>query len=77
MRPLGVVEVDPLINDPLGDKAISHFMQIDSLVYKRAPQTFDKDGVLKTVFPLTKPRPTHLGLGRYAHGQVASLVGGP
>ena len=45
MRPLGVVEVYPPINNPLGGKAISHFMQIDSLVFKRALQTFDTDVV--------------------------------
>ena len=43
--PLGVVEVDPLADDPLGPEAIRQFVQIDRLVFERPPQAFDEDVV--------------------------------
>ena len=45
MGPLGVVEVDPLADDPLGPEAIRQFVQIDRLVFERPPQAFDEDVV--------------------------------
>ena len=39
MGPFGVVEVDPLCNDPFGLEAVGQFMQVDGLIFERAPET--------------------------------------
>ncbi len=41
MRPDGVVEVDPLANDPFGPEAIRQIVQVDRLVFERPPQALD------------------------------------
>jgi hypothetical protein len=48
MRPLGVVEGDPLGDDALGHEAIGQFVQIDSLVFWRPPQPFATPASLRT-----------------------------
>ncbi len=37
MGPFGIVEPDPLPDHSFGDKAIRQFMQMDRLVFERAP----------------------------------------
>ena len=45
MRPLGVVEPDPVIEDLFCLEAVSDFMQVDGLVLERSPEPFDEDVV--------------------------------
>ena len=45
MRPRGVIEVEPLGNDPLGGEAVGEFVQVDGLVFERAPEALDEDVV--------------------------------
>lgn len=46
MRPLSVVEADPIIvNDPFGLEAIGYFMQVDSLLLEGSPEPLDEDVV--------------------------------
>ena len=37
MGPFGIVEVDPLADHPFGLEAVGQLVQIDSLVFERAP----------------------------------------
>jgi len=41
MGPLGVVEVDPIADDPFGLEAVRQLVQVDRLVFERAPEAFD------------------------------------
>ncbi len=41
MRPDGVVEADPLADDPFRLEAIGQLVQIDRLVFERPPQALD------------------------------------
>jgi hypothetical protein len=41
MGPLGIIEVDPLADNPFGFEAVRQFVQVDSLVFERTPQSFD------------------------------------
>jgi len=43
MGPLGVVEADPLADDPFGLEAVGQLMQVDRLVFERPPQALDED----------------------------------
>ena len=43
MGSLGVVEGDPVANDPFGLKAVGQVVQVDCLVLERPPQALDKD----------------------------------
>ncbi len=45
MGPFGVVEADPLADDPFGLEAVRQLVQVDRLVFERAPQTLDEDVV--------------------------------
>ena len=45
MRPLGIVKIDPVADDPFGFEAIRQLVQIDRLVFERAPQPLDEDVV--------------------------------
>lgn len=45
MRPLGVVEANPVIDDPLGLEAVGDFMQINGLLLEGSPEPFDEDVV--------------------------------
>ena len=53
VRPFGVVEADPLVDDMPGLEAIGKVVQIDSLVFERAPQSLDED-----VVHAQRPRPS-------------------
>ena len=52
MRPFAVVEDDPLIDDPLGLKAVGYVVQIHSLLLQRPPEPFDEDIVQIPAAPL-------------------------
>ncbi len=41
MGPLGVIEVDPLVDDPFGREAVGQFVEIDRLIFQRPPQPLD------------------------------------
>lgn len=43
MRALGVVEGDPVADDPLGVEAVGQLVQMHRLVFERPPQPFDED----------------------------------
>ena len=45
MRPLAVVETDPVIDDPLGFETVIDFVQIDCLLLQRSPEPLDEDVV--------------------------------
>ena len=45
MGPLGIVEVDPLADNPVRLEAVGQLVQISRLVFERPPQTFDEDVV--------------------------------
>ncbi len=45
MGSFGVVEADPLADDPFGLEAVSQLVQVDCLVFERPPQALDKDVV--------------------------------
>ena len=40
--PLGVVEADPVADDPLGLEAVGQFVQVDRLVFERPPEPLDE-----------------------------------
>lgn len=42
MGPFGIVEVDPIADDPFGHEAVRQFVQIDCLVFERPPQALDE-----------------------------------
>lgn len=42
MGALAIVEVHPPFDDALGCKAVGDILQVDSLVFERAPQAFDE-----------------------------------
>ena len=52
IRPFAVVEDDPLIDDPLGLKAVGYVVQIHSLLLQRPPEPFDEDIVQIPAAPL-------------------------
>ncbi len=41
MGPGGVVEVDPLADDPFGPEAVGSLVQLDRLVLERPPEALD------------------------------------
>ena len=45
MGPDGVVEVDPLADDPFRLEAVGQLVQLDRLVFERPPQPLDEDVV--------------------------------
>ena len=45
VRPDGVVEGDPLADDAPGGEAVGDLVQVDRLVFERAPQPLDEDVV--------------------------------
>ena len=45
MWPLGIVKIDPIADDLFGLEPIRQLVQIDRLVFKRAPQPLDEDVV--------------------------------
>ena len=43
MRTLGVIEVEPFIDNPFSYEAVGQFMQIESFVLERAPWPLNED----------------------------------
>ena len=43
MRPLGVVEADPVVDDPFDLEAVGALVQVDGLLFKGSPEPFDED----------------------------------
>ena len=76
MGPGAVVEVDPLADDPPGDKAVAQFVQIDRLVFKRAPQPFYEDVVQEAAATVHGDRHTriHERAGKVEAGKLAPLI---
>ncbi len=56
MRPLGVVEVDPLRDDPHRFEAVGQLVQVDGLVLERAPQALDEDVIHAATPPIHRDR---------------------
>ncbi len=77
MWPRGIVEADPLADDALGREAIRHLVQIDGLVFQRAPQAFDKDVVQAAAPPVHGDRNLRVleHAGEVEAGELAALVG--
>ena len=77
MRVLGVVEADPLGDDPFGPEAVRQLVQIDSLVFERTPQPLDKNIVHAAAPPIHGDR--DLGVleraGEVKAGELAALGG--
>ena len=77
MRPLGVVEVDPLADHPFGLEAVGQLKQVDGLVFERAPQAFDKDVVHAPAPPIHGDRDFSSleNAGEVEAGELAALIG--
>ena len=77
MGPFGVVEVDPLCNDPFGLEAVGQFMQVDGLIFERAPQAFDEDVVHAPAPPIHGDADAGIieDAGEVEAGELAALVG--
>jgi hypothetical protein len=73
--PLAIVEVHPLVDDALGCKAVGDILQVDSLVFERAPQAFDKDVI--QVAPASIHADAHACIGQRSDpvcpGKLTSL----
>lgn len=52
MRPLCIVEADPVFDYSFGLKANLQFMQVDDLLFERPPQPFDEDTVQTLASPI-------------------------
>ena len=76
MGPLGVVEVDPLADDPFGREAVGQLVQVDRLVFQRPPQPLDEDVVHAAA--ATVHGDAHAGVfedaGEVEAGELAALV---
>ncbi len=77
MGTLGVAEADPLADDTLGVEAIGEFVQMDRLVFERAPQPLDEDVVHAAAAAVHGD--CHFGIlepaGEVEAGELAALVG--
>ena len=77
VRPFDVVEADPLVDDTPGLEAVGKVVQIDSLVFERAPQSLDED-VVQATAPAVH-RDTDTGRlqapGKGEAGELAALIG--
>ena len=52
MRPLDVVEADPIFDNPFGLEPVLQFMQVYGLLFEGSPQPFDEDVVEITATPI-------------------------
>ena len=72
-----VVEADPLVDEAPGLEAVGKLVQIDSLVFERAPQPLDED-VVQATAPAVH-RNTDTGRlqapGEGEAGELAALIG--
>ena len=77
VRPLGVVEVDPLADDALGLEAVGELAQIDGLVFERAPQPLNEDVVQVPAPAVHRDPDADLPQepGEGEAGELAALVG--
>ncbi len=77
MGPLGIIEVDPLADNPFGFEAVRQFVQVDSLVFERTPQSFDKDVIHAPAPPIHRDRDLSAleDAGEVEAGELASLIG--
>ena len=77
MRPDGVVEVDPLPDDPFRLEAIGQLVQIDRLVFERPPQPLDEDVVHAPAPAVHGDRDTRVleHTGELEAGERAALIG--
>ena len=77
MGALCVVEADPLADDPHRREPVGQIMQVDGLVFERAPEPFDKDVVHAAASPIHGDRDARVleHAGKVEAGELASLVG--
>lgn len=77
MRPVCVVEVDPLADDAPGRKAAGDLVQASRFVFERAPQPLDEDVVHAPAAAVDRDAdPVRLQAAREDHaGELAALVG--
>jgi hypothetical protein len=62
VRPLAVVEPDPVIDDPLGLETVIDFVQIDCLLLQGSPEPLAEDVVQIATAPIH--RDFDIGLGQ-------------
>ena len=76
MGPLGIVEVDPLADDPVRLEAVGQLVQIDRLVFERPPQTFDEDVVHVPAPSVHRYRDLRVleNTGELEAGELAALI---
>ena len=77
MGSLGVVELHPSGDDPLGLEAVRELVQVDGLVFERAPEALDED-VVHAPAPAVHgdgDAGVFEGGGELEAGELAALVG--
>jgi len=52
VRPLGVVELDPVIDGPFCLEPVSDFVQVDGFLLEGSPEPFDEDVVEIATAPI-------------------------
>lgn len=52
MGPFGVVECDPVFDDPPGLEAVADFFEGDRLLFQGSPKAFDEDVVQVSTAPI-------------------------
>ena len=52
MGPFRIVKIDPFADDARGDEAVGRLLQVDRLVFQRAPQAFDEDVIQAPAAPV-------------------------
>ncbi len=77
MGPFGVVEADPRADDPFGLEAVGQLVQVDRLVFERAPQPFDKNIVHAAPATVHGDRGARVleRAGEVEAGELATLIG--
>ena len=76
MRPFGVVEADPFVDDAASLEAIGELVQVDGLVFERAPQPLDEDVVQATAPAVHRDTDTgrQAETGEGEAGELAALI---
>ena len=76
MGPDGVVERDPLADDPVRLETIGQLVQADRLVFERPPQTFDEDVVHVPAPAVHGDRDLRVleNAGELVAGELAALI---
>ena len=77
MWPLGIVKIDPIADDLFGLEPIRQLVQIDRLVFERAPQPLDEDVVHAAAPAIHGDRNLRRleQTGEVKAGELAALVG--